>query len=96
MATLKLRKNKIVTWGYVDSAEDYIGREVYPIKLERLLLPCTVSYRLLDEPGRTNMSHRERVRGWLGTTDNVSAHALGRYRVTGQSTTHLHLAEIQD
>ena len=35
----------------------------------------------LRQPGRTNLSGVERVRGWLGTTDNVQAEALGGWRI---------------
>lgn len=94
--TLKLRKSMIDLRYDFDDVSEYIGREVYPIKKEQLQQPCTVWYRLLDEPGRTNMSHTPRIHGWLGATDNINATALGRYRVTGQSKTHLHLTEITD
>lgn len=32
-------------------------------------------------PGRTNMSHEERVNGWLGCTDNVDRTADGKWVV---------------
>jgi hypothetical protein len=33
------------------------------------------------KPQRTNRSGEERVSGWLGTTDNISLQAMGKYRV---------------
>ena len=37
----------------------------------------SVSYRIATWPGKTNSSHEDRTSGWLGTTNDVSAHALG-------------------
>jgi hypothetical protein len=53
------------------------------------------TYHFSVRPGRTNMSHEERVKGWLGTTNDVYRSALGYFEVTGHSSTHLHLREIE-
>lgn len=37
---------------------------------------------MLSRPGRTNMSHEERVSGFLGSTNNLSKDALGLWRIT--------------
>jgi hypothetical protein len=52
------------------------------------------TYRLSLRTPQTNR-HIERVSGWLGTTDNVDHNALGVVEIVGQSSTHLHLREIE-
>jgi excisionase family DNA binding protein len=37
---------------------------------------------ILARPGRTNMSHEERVNGFLGCTNNLSTDAQGQWRIT--------------
>jgi hypothetical protein len=78
------------------SLAELIGCRFYVIASEHLGRANFTTYLLQEEPGRTNMSHEPRVRGWLGTTDNVHHEALGYYEVTGQSSTHLHLREVEE
>jgi hypothetical protein len=64
-------------------AEVYLFRQTWQVgsypsrRVGRTL--CGVS----DVPLLTNMSHEPRMLGWLGTTNNVDADALGKVRVTG-------------
>lgn len=56
------------------------GQTVYPVRCRHI----HHGYEWIDlrtQPGRTNLSHEPRVRGWLGTTSNVEATALGEYTV---------------
>lgn len=69
------------------------GQQVYVVTSERPRATHP-TYTFRATPGRTNLSHEERVKGWLGSTDNVNRYALGRYEVTGHSSTHLHLREV--
>ncbi len=39
-------------------------------------------YEARSEPWKTNQSHEERLRGWLGETNNKSRRAQGRARIT--------------
>jgi hypothetical protein len=36
-------------------------------------------YEIHNAPGRTNSSREERTEGWLGTTNDISRHALGEF-----------------
>lgn len=38
-------------------------------------------YSLRERPARTNVSHKPRLTGWVGETDNRSSTAVGCYRV---------------
>ena len=38
-------------------------------------------FELRDHPAHTNRSHAPRLIGWCGSTDNVSTHAIGLFRV---------------
>ena len=41
----------------------------------------TEYHHLADQPGRTNMSNEERLRGWLGTTNDIQEYAYGYVEV---------------
>lgn len=78
-----------------DTAADItalIGRRFYLVARE---YRNSTTYLLCEDAGRTNMSHAPRVKGWLGTTDDVRAEALGYFEVIGRSSSHLHLEQIE-
>lgn len=79
--------------------EDYdtlIGHTFYVVRRE--YQPGSsglgTGYELREEPGRTNMSHEQRIVGWLGTTDNVYRYAMGRYEVVARKGGWLHLRDV--
>lgn len=56
------------------------GQTVYPVRY-RHIRRGDEWLKLRLRPGRTNLSHAPRTRGWLGTTNDVEATALGAYTV---------------
>ena len=38
---------------------------------------CNQTLLIQLEPGKTNMSKQSKINGWLGTTDDLDAYALG-------------------
>ena len=66
-------------YGYdaIRAAESFApGQTVYPIHYTHIHRGGEW-YGVWAQPGRTNMSHEERLTGWLGTTNDVQATALG-------------------
>lgn len=57
-----------------------IGKAIYPIRTEHIHTGGTQIY-FRTTPGLTNLSHEPRERGWLGTTNDVEAVAMGRFTV---------------
>ena len=57
-----------------------IGHQFYLISLYFTNLG-TSRLDSFSEPQRTNMSRDIRIKGWLGTTDNVDKEALGKFQV---------------
>jgi hypothetical protein len=51
---------------------------------------------LQEEPGRTNLSHEPKIRGWLGETNNVSRHALGRVELYTNRAGHRRVRRLPD
>jgi hypothetical protein len=109
--TLKIRYSQIVdpfwpyNWGRNEEPQGMPadGSIVYIIRREKLAGAIgyqrtgkNVTYYLRAEPQRTNQSHEQRVRGWLGTNDNVEHTALGRYEVAGGSSTHAWFRRLSD
>jgi len=63
-----MRINRLTVWGDVGEGRFY------------LILVSTQNgegCNLYDTPARTNVSHEERLYGWLGSTNNVSRTADG-------------------
>ncbi len=72
-------------WSHHNDTPPVIGAVAYLI--ERDVLPGASINEVIgiiarDEPGRTNRSGEIRLRGWLGTTNNVCEQALGVYIIT--------------
>lgn len=65
-----------------------VGQTVYPIRRIHIH-NGEQSVELRTQPGRTNMSHEVRIEGWLGTTDDVEATALGQFVVVSVKTREL-------
>lgn len=104
--TLKIRFSEIASdnldSGYYETTEEFraaagrwanslIGKRTYVTTTSRPRQGET--YHLNAQPGRTNLSHEARIKGWLGTTDNIYRSALGYFEVIGHSSSHLHLRE---
>jgi hypothetical protein len=53
-------------------------------------------YLLWTRPGRTNLSHEVRVKGWLGDSMNLSDYALGHVRVTKVGPRRILFTEIEE
>ncbi len=64
-----------------------VGSETFNVGDVGFVTSCSgdrVEYTMLSrKPGRTNGSSQRRLRGWLGTTNNVSEDAHGLGRVVG-------------
>lgn len=56
------------------------GQEFYLIEISHLHKGWS-RRRFDNHPGRTNMSHEERIDGWLGTTNDIQSMALGHWRI---------------
>jgi hypothetical protein len=54
---------------------------IYPVLIRNLNAPKTDPAHVVfrDSPGHTNLSREPRINGSLGTTNNISATALGEY-----------------
>lgn len=57
-----------------------VGQTVYPVRRSHVHTGAE-TLELRSQPGRKNLSHEPCERGWLGTTNDVSAEALGRFEV---------------
>jgi hypothetical protein len=68
-------------FGYGNGNQLRVGDVIYPIEREWDSGETMITYS--DRPGRTNMSHEERVSGWLGCTNDVHETALGEYEIVG-------------
>lgn len=69
---------------YNDPGASYLrpGQVIYPV-LCRHLHRGDERLELRTQPGRTNLGHEPKSRGWLGTTNDVERFALGEYTVVG-------------
>jgi hypothetical protein len=69
-------------FGYGSTGQQFnIGDIIYPILVEPE--NGAERYTYSHRPGQTNMSHEERIDGWLGCTDGVHQTALGKYEIIG-------------
>lgn len=63
-----------------DAATLRPGQNIYPVRY-RHIQHGNEWLELRSQPGRTNLGREPKLRGWLGTTNDVEAHALGEYTV---------------
>jgi hypothetical protein len=61
------------------------GQVIYPVQHTNIRTGHE-SISVDTRPGRTNLSGEERTEGWLGTTNDVAAHALGAFEVVSVRT----------
>ena len=58
------------------------GQTIYPVRHTHIHRGGE-RIELRTQPGRKNLSHEPCTRGWLGTTNDVEAVALGEHEVIG-------------
>jgi hypothetical protein len=73
---------------------ELVGQEYYLVQTDYVLGQGHDHWTLQAEPACGNMSGAPTIRGWCGTTDDVSRYAEGRVVVLGQSRTHIHLGTL--
>jgi hypothetical protein len=56
------------------------GQEFYLIEISHIHKGWE-RRRFDDRPGKTNMSHEEKLSGWLDTTNDVALEARGHWRI---------------
>lgn len=57
------------------------GQKVYPVRRMDIHGRGAEYIELRAQPARTNLSHEPRTEGWIGTTNDVEATALGEFEV---------------
>ncbi len=70
----------LTVYNSLDAAELQPGQTIYPVRCVHVRTG-NEQLELRTQPGRTNLSHESCVSGWLGTTNDVEATALGAYEV---------------
>lgn len=78
------------------SEEFSLGDTAYLVRYKNLMTGEIV-FMVQSEPPMTKKTREVRIYGWLGTTNNVSANALGKVRlikwVEGCDEVHFDIAE---
>lgn len=64
------------------------GQKAYPIRFEHIHQDETW-IEVHGMPGRKNMSHEICISGWLGTTNDISAKALGEFEIVNVESKYL-------
>jgi hypothetical protein len=72
-----------------------VGVEFYLIEVDDTSRGTGWLY-LTKHAGRTNLSHERRVYGFLGSTNNISSEAKGRWRIERVEGSVLTVVEIED
>ncbi len=68
------------TYNQTNARDLQPGQKAYPIRYEHTHQAETWT-EVHAHPGRKNMNHEVCTSGWLGTTNDVSATALGEFEV---------------
>jgi hypothetical protein len=78
----------------------HVGDEGYLVEVDNVMRRDPASLTFQHEAPRTNVSREIRVRGWLGTYNDVVRHARGRCRVVrvtcGQSGERVQVLPLND
>lgn len=68
----------------------------YPIYSTEIVNARRVAAEVREEPGRKNLSKEPLVKGWLGTTNDWSEYALGRFDTEDEAWAAIDAALARD